>query len=79
MRRLPIFYGIPNLSLEAVMIFPNDLAKAKAWVGWKLAGGPLGAFRARGHFLPATEIVDIAADAALFSDAVSSPKCNSAA
>jgi hypothetical protein len=68
MSRLPIFYGVPNLSLEAVMIFPNDLAKAKAWVGWKLAGGPLGAFRARGHFLPATEIVDIAADAALFSD-----------
>jgi hypothetical protein len=68
MPTLPIFYGVPNLSLRAVMIFPNDLAKAKALVGWKLAGGPLGAFGARGHFLPAAEIVDIAADAALFSD-----------
>jgi len=67
MRALPIFHGVPNLSLQAVMIFPHDLAKAKALVGWKLAGGPLQEFLARGYSLPADPIADIAADAASLS------------
>lgn len=37
MRELPIFHGEPVTSLQAVMVFPNDLKKAGAYAAWKLA------------------------------------------
>jgi hypothetical protein len=58
------------------MIFPNDLAKAKALVGWKLAGGPLQEFLARGYSLPADSIAEIAADAASLSGCFDEAKRN---
>jgi hypothetical protein len=76
MPALPIYHGVPTLSLRGVMLFPRDLAKAEAWVGWKLAGGPLKEFLARGHSLPTGAIADIAADAASLSSYFDKAKHN---
>lgn len=48
-RRLPVFFRDPAGSTFAVMRFPDDLEKAKAWHAQMLAAGPLKRHRGEGH------------------------------
>jgi hypothetical protein len=63
-REPPIFHGEPATSLLAIMIFPNDVKKAKALAAWKLASGPLQDFFALGYKLPMDAVLEIARGAA---------------
>jgi hypothetical protein len=61
LRDLPIFHGEPVTSLQAVMVFPNDLKKARAYAAWKLAPCLHTAE------LPMNIVLEIARDAADFA------------
>lgn len=73
MRDLPIFHGEPLTSLQAVMVFPNDLKKAGAYAAWKLARYL--------HIaeLPMNLVLEIARDAANFAPYYEEAKRNEAA
>jgi hypothetical protein len=64
MPALPLFHRVLPLSLQAVMLFPHDMVKARAWVGWQLARGPLRAlYEYEGVELPYAAALEVAEDA----------------
>jgi hypothetical protein len=56
---IPIFNREPASSVLAVMLFPNDEDKARAWAARYLANGPIEAYFLAGYALPAADSVSM--------------------